>query len=306
MDIHIKRKYLFFFVFGIYSIAPAANGTVRKRISGIDDSEAIAYRGISADAYASKIVPKFLGVTESNGETYLELQDLLDGFNDPAVMDIKMGRRTFLESEVTNVKLRKDLYNKLYKLSPDEPTEEENNQQAVTKLRYMLFRERMSSSSSKGFRIEALRHLKGSSPITDLKTVKSDTDVYETITQFLCNKKKLTKELLGRLNTIRCYIEKSNFFKRHEIVGSSIFIVYDEDHVGAWLIDFAKSRKLDENIEIDHRREWLPGNCEEGLLYGLDELINIFEEIHANQLNPESRTIQTNRDARRKYLQFIK
>lgn len=279
---------------------------MRKRISGIDDSEAIAYRGISADAYASKIVPTFLGVTESNGETYLELQDLLDGFNDPAVMDIKMGRRTFLESEVTNVKLRKDLYNKLYKLSPDEPTEEENNQQAVTKLRYMLFRERMSSSSSKGFRIEALRHLKGSSPITDLKTVKSDTDVYETITQFLCNKKKLTKELLGRLNTIRCYIEKSNFFKRHEIVGSSIFIVYDEDHVGAWLIDFAKSRKLDENIEIDHRREWLPGNCEEGLLYGLDELINIFEEIHANQLNPESRTIQTNRDARRKYLQFIK
>lgn len=268
----------------IFSIAPAENGTVRKRISGVDDSEAIAYRGISKDDYASKIVPKFLGVTESNGDTFLELEDLLHGFKDPAVMDIKMGRRTFLESEVKNTKLRNDLYKKMIAVSPNEPTSEEHEQKAVTKLRYMLFRERMSSSGSKGFRIEALR-MKGSSPITDLKTVKSDTEVYETIAQFLCNKKNLTKQLLERLKQIRGYIEKSKFFQHHEIVGSSIFIVYDEDHVGAWLIDFAKSRQLDEHIKIDHRRNWIPGNFEEGILYGVDQLINIFEEIFANLSN---------------------
>lgn len=278
----------------VFSIAPSANGTVRKRISGVDDSEAIAYRGISRDAFASKIVPKFLGVTESNGDTYLELQDLLHGFKDPAVMDIKMGRRTFLESEVKNTKLRNDLYNKMIAVAPNEPTEEEHKQKAVTKLRYMLFREQMSSSSSKGFRIEALR-MKGSTPVTDLKTVKSDMEVYETIAQFLCNQKHLTKQLLERLKQIRCYIEKSQFFQRHEIVGSSIFIVYDEDHVGAWLIDFAKSRRLDDHIKIDHRRDWIPpqiredawipGNFEEGILYGVDQLISIFEEIFADQTN---------------------
>lgn len=278
--------FLFLF-FLIYSIAPAANGTVRKRISGANDSEAIAYRGISRDPYASKIVPKFIGVKESNGETYLELQDLLQGFKDPAVMDIKMGRRTFLESEVNNTKLRNDLYKKMIAVAPTEPTPEEHEHQAVTKLRYMLFRERMSSSESKGFRIEALK-VKGSSPITDLQMVKSETEVYKTISQFLYDKRQISKELLKRLKQIRTYVEKSDFFQRREIVGSSIFIVYDEEHVGAWLIDFAKTRELQDDVKVDHRRKWIPGNCEEGLLFGIDELIKTVEGIIADQSNSTS------------------
>lgn len=228
-----------------------------------------------------------MGVKESNGETYLELQDLLQGFKDPAVMDIKMGRRTFLESEVTNTNLRNDLYKKMIAVAPNEPTAEEHQHQAVTKLRYMLFREQMSSSVSKGFRIEALK-IKGSSPITDLKTVKCEMDIYDTIAQFLCGKRHISKELLKRLKQIRSYIEKSEFFQRHEIVGSSIFIVYDEEHVGAWLIDFAKSRVLHDNVRVDHRRTWIPGNCEEGLLFGIDELIKTVEEIIADQPNTTS------------------
>lgn len=251
---------------------------MHKRISSVTDSEAIAYRGISKDVYASKIVPKFIGVRDINGDTYLELQDLLHGFKDPTVMDIKMGRRTFLESEVSKSTLRCDLYDKMVSVDPTAPTEQEHQQKAITKLRYMLFREQMSSSQSKGFRIEALK-MKGSSPITDLKTVKSDTDVYETIDHFLCGKRSAAKELLKRLRQIRSYIEKSEFFQSHEIIGSSIFIVYDEEHAGAWLIDFAKSRKLSNNIRIDHRKQWVPGNCEEGLLHGVDELIKIFEDI---------------------------
>lgn len=266
----------------IFSIAPAANGIVRKRITGVTDSEAIAYRGISRDAYALKIVPKFLGVQEINGESFLELQDLLHGFKDPTVIDIKMGRRTFLESEVTNTALRTDLYNKMVSVDPNAPSEEEHQLGAVTKLRYMLFREQMSSSQSKGFRIEALK-MKGSSPVTDLKKVKNATDVFTTISHFVNGKKTVTKELIKRLKQIRTYVEKSPFFQTHEIVGSSIFIVYDDDHVGAWLIDFAKARKLPDHIRVDHRSSWMPGNCEEGLLHGIDELINVFDEVAANQ-----------------------
>ena len=65
--------------------------------------------------------------------------------------------RTFLEKEVTNPLKRKDLYQKMMKLDPTEPTEEEHSQQAVTKLRYMQFRERESSTGALGFRIEAAK-----------------------------------------------------------------------------------------------------------------------------------------------------
>lgn len=41
------------------------------------------------------------------------MQDLLHGFTDPNVIDIKMGTRTFLESEVTNTTARQDLYQKV-------------------------------------------------------------------------------------------------------------------------------------------------------------------------------------------------
>ena len=48
--------------------------------------------------------------------------------------------RTFLESEVKNPVLRKDLYEKMVKLDPNEPTEKEHEQKSITKLHYMQVR----------------------------------------------------------------------------------------------------------------------------------------------------------------------
>lgn len=42
-----------------------------------------------------------------------------------------------MESEVKNPVLRKDLYEKMMKLNPEEPTQEEHEEKAITKLRYM-------------------------------------------------------------------------------------------------------------------------------------------------------------------------
>lgn len=50
---------------------------------------------------------------EYKGDTFIELEDLLNGFNDPCVMDVKMGSRTFLESEVSRTAARQDLYQKV-------------------------------------------------------------------------------------------------------------------------------------------------------------------------------------------------
>lgn len=193
-----------------------------------------------------------------------------------------MGRRTFLESEVTNTTLRPDLYKKMVAVNKQAATAEEHEQQAITKLRYMLFREKMSSSESKGFRIEALK-MKGAAPVTNLKTCKSAGDVENTISNFLNGRKSVTKALIKRLKAMRQLVEKSEFFQTHEVVGSSVFIVFDEESVGAWLIDFAKARRLPEGVKVDHRKHWIPGNCEEGLLHGIDELIKVFEDIFVEQ-----------------------
>ncbi|KAH8327910.1 hypothetical protein KR067_001507 [Drosophila pandora] len=262
------------------SIVPTSTGIVRKRIAGVEDSEVRAYRLICQEPQTAQIVPAYFGMRELQGQHYIELQDLLSGYRDPCVMDIKMGCRTFLESEVNNATLRPDLYQKMMAVDPAAPTQAEHEAQAITKLRYMTFRESLSSSQSKGFRIEALR-LRGRSPVKDLKTCRSSDQIAQTIEQFLAARRSVQKELLKRLKHMRLVIEQSAFFAHHEIVGSSIFIVYDDERVGVWLIDFAKSRELPPQVRVDHRSSWTPGNREEGLLRGMDELIRAFEDVYA-------------------------
>lgn len=213
---------------------------------------------------------------------YLELQNLLHGFHNPAVMDIKMGRRTFLESEVTNDTLRPDLYRKMAAVDATAPTDAEHRAGAITKLRYMLFREQASSSQHHGFRVEALKQ-RHQRPVTDLQTMKCGVQVDETIERFVAGQADVTGELIVRLRAMRTLIERSAFFGEHEVVGSSVFIVYDADRVGAWLIDFAKCRRLPAGVRVDHRRPWVRGNHEEGLLHGFDELIGVFERILVRQ-----------------------
>lgn len=60
-----------------------------------------------------------------------------------------------------------------------------------------------------------------------------------------------------------------------QVVGSSILIIYDDVKVGAWLIDFAKTRPVPANTLLTHRLPWSPGNHEDGFLYGLDQLVNV-------------------------------
>lgn len=164
-------------------------------------------------------------------------------------------------------------------IDPSSLTKEEHRIKAITKLRYMQFRETLSSSQKKGFRIDALK-LRGLSPVREFKTVRTSDDIEKLIAVFTSMRPSAVKEILKRLKQMRTTMEDSHYFKTHEIVGSSIFIVYDEKKTGVWLIDFAKSTALPEGQTINHRSRWEPGNREEGLLYGMDQLIESFEHVY--------------------------
>lgn len=89
---------------------------------------------------------------------YLQLQDLLSDFDQPCVMDCKIGVRTYLEEELSKAKekpkLRKDMYEKMIQIDKNAPNDEEHRAKGVTKPRYMVWRETISSTATLGFRIE--------------------------------------------------------------------------------------------------------------------------------------------------------
>lgn len=137
------------------SFALAGPGTIWKKRSS-DSTEVKVYEMLMNEPIA-EMVPKFYRDVEYKGDNFIELEDLLYNYKDASIMDIKMGTRTFLESEVNNCKPRADLYEKMYKLDPSALTPEEHALKGVTKLRYMRFREALSSSSNLGFRIEGFK-----------------------------------------------------------------------------------------------------------------------------------------------------
>ena len=137
------------------SFALAGPGTIWKKRSN-DSTEVQVYKVLMNEPI-SEMIPKFYRDVQYKGDDFIELEDLLYHYKGASIMDIKMGTRTFLESEVKNNKARYDLYEKMIQIDPNAPTEEEHKCQAVTKLRYMRFREALSSSSNLGFRIEGFK-----------------------------------------------------------------------------------------------------------------------------------------------------
>ncbi|XP_020649437.2 inositol-trisphosphate 3-kinase A isoform X1 [Pogona vitticeps] len=261
------------------SFKAADGGTILKRYS---DNEEKCFQLLMKDPLCS-CVPVFHGMVERDGESYLQLDDLLANFEGPCVMDCKMGIRTYLEEELIKArekpKLRKDMYKKMIDVDPLAPTAEENTQRAVTKPRYMQWRETISSSANLGFRIEGIKKADGTCN-TNFKTTKTREQVLQVFLEFIKGDTAILKKYLSRLYEIRGILESSDFFKRHEVIGSSLLFVHDDSgRANVWLIDFGKTTLLPDGQTLDHRIAWEEGNREDGYLFGLDNLINILRSI---------------------------
>ncbi|XP_009865354.1 PREDICTED: inositol-trisphosphate 3-kinase A [Apaloderma vittatum] len=261
------------------SFKAADSGKILKRFS---ENEKECFERLMKDPLRS-CVPCFHGVVERDGESYIQLDDLLTDFEGPSVMDCKMGIRTYLEEELTKArekpKLRKDMYKKMIEVDPLAPTAEENAQHAVTKPRYMQWRETISSSANLGFRIEGIKKADGTCN-TNFKTTKTQEQVLQVFVEFIEGNTTILKKYLKRLQEIHIILESSDFFKRHEVVGSSLLFVHDgSGNANVWLIDFGKTTLLPDGQTLDHRIPWQEGNREDGYLLGLDNLIGILGSI---------------------------
>ncbi|XP_067246694.1 inositol-trisphosphate 3-kinase Cb [Chanodichthys erythropterus] len=228
-------------------------------------------------------VPGYYGVVQQNNQDYNLMDDLLTDFDSPSIMDCKMGSRTYLEEELVKARerprLRKDMYEKMVAVDPGAPSPEERAQQAVLKPRYMQWRETLSSTATLGFRIEGIKKADGTCN-TSFKKTKHKEQVMKALGDFVDGNTQLMRSYLQRLEELRSALETSAFFRTHEVVGSSLLFVHDASGLArVWMIDFGKTIPLPPPQTLDHRTPWAEGNREDGYLWGLDNLIQIFGDM---------------------------
>ncbi|XP_077315687.1 inositol-trisphosphate 3-kinase B-like isoform X2 [Lithobates pipiens] len=227
-------------------------------------------------------VPTYHGLVEREGQTYIKMEDLLMGLEAPSIMDCKMGFRTYLEDELAKALLkptpRKDLYNKMVALDSQAPTLEEHLQKAVTKPRYMQWRESVSSTAMLGFRIEGVT-IEAGSVKKNFKKMKSREQIMETFVIFTKSRQDILEAYVKRLESMQAALKESEFFRTHEVIGSSLLFVHDRRGTSnVWMIDFGKTTLTPAHISLRHDVAWEPGTHEDGYLLGLQNLIDTLQD----------------------------
>jgi len=185
-------------------------------------------------------------------------------------------------------KPREDLYNKMMEVDSEGPTSQEHSQRGVTKPRYMQWRETMSSTNTLGFRIEGIKKCDGTCR-TDFKKTRSRQDVIQVFRDFVGENVNILKSYLSRLTEIRQALKASHFFRKHEVIGSSLLFIHDHTcKAQVWIIDFGKTTPMPEGQMLNHNVPWQEGNREDGYLWGLENLIHTLESVSREDTGEET------------------
>ncbi|XP_026991180.1 inositol-trisphosphate 3-kinase A [Tachysurus fulvidraco] len=271
-------------------------GEVLKRFNKVEDT---CLQALMSDPL-HQFVPRYYGNISRNGDDYIRLEDLLSGLKQPVIMDCKMGIRTYQEEEIvkarTKANIRTDMYQKMVKVDPTAPTEEEHAQRGVSKLRYMQWRDSTSSTTTLGFRIEGIMTENGIVH-RDFNKTHSKEQVTETLLLFTNRKIHILEAYLSRLDALKKTLQQSAFFRHHEIIGGSLLFVHDRltNKANIWMIDFGKTTPLPSNVHLKHDIPWIEGNREDGYLFGLASLISLLHAAirEVREQNLESHHLQT-------------
>ncbi|XP_053487641.1 inositol-trisphosphate 3-kinase B isoform X1 [Ictalurus furcatus] len=252
------------------------SGEVLKRFNEVEDT---CLQALMSDPL-HQFVPRYHGHISRNGENYIRLEDLLSGLKQPVIMDCKMGIRTYQEEEIvkarTKASIRRDMYQKMVKVDPTAPTEEEHARRGVTKLHYMQWRDSTSSTATLGFRIEGIMTENGIVQ-RDFSQTQSKAQVTEALLLFTKRQVDILEAYLSRLDVLKETLKESAFFRSHEVIGSSLLFVHDRptNKANIWMIDFGKTTPVPSNVHLKHDIPWVEGNREDGYLLGLASLISL-------------------------------
>ncbi|CAM2116922.1 unnamed protein product [Caretta caretta] len=265
---------------------PSEGGQILKKFSTVENT---CLEALMSDALRP-YVPAYHGVVVKDGEHYIQMDDLLRGLDAPSIMDCKMGVRTYLEEELTQALLkptpRKDMYQKMVKVDPSAATAEEHSQRAVTKPRYMQWREHISSTASLGFRIEGVT-IEGGAVQKDFKQTRTQEQIIDTFLIFTKRQGSILSAYQSRLESMRSALQESVFFRTHEVIGSSLLFVHDrQGRANVWMIDFGKTRPAPPQLALCHDVPWSRGSHEDGYLIGLHHLTHTLQAAQ-QRLGPE-------------------
>eukprot|EP00929_Paragymnodinium_shiwhaense_P083405 TRINITY_DN4442_c0_g2_i1.p1 TRINITY_DN4442_c0_g2~~TRINITY_DN4442_c0_g2_i1.p1 ORF type:complete len:415 (+),score=49.72 TRINITY_DN4442_c0_g2_i1:165-1409(+) len=243
-------------------------------------------------------VPRYAGVTkDEEGQDYLRLQNMTaHDYRGAFVLDCKIGVRTFSEKEARNKKEREDLYWKAFALAEEDLTEEENKRKAITKFRWMNIHDSHTTTICEGFRVDGCV---GATriPQKELQKNKKRTDVvrflHEDFMSLVCLDGespasvedsvpyKIATGFRDQLTEMRSDLERSSFFMTHEMIGASLLLVANKTgKTRARIIDLAKTFRIPDGLDsFNHRRPWALANHEDGWLFGLDNMIEVWSEV---------------------------
>lgn len=230
-------------------------------------------------------------MVERDGKPNFKLTNMLSPFDNPRLMDCKIGVRCFEESILKpNEKLRTDLYERWSRMDPTVLTEEEHARGSITKSRWMDLRDSRSSTQTLGFRIDAVATPHGHKTADDseLFRVREDGEVLATIRSFLprvdecagrCHPREIARNILARLMSLEVALRQWDAFERFEFVGSSLFFLADATgRSDVKMIDFGVTTPV-ENGTLQHDLPWVQGNHEDGYLTGVHNLQRLWRQL---------------------------